>query len=214
MRTSAEPVHAKLTVVLDIRHPFAYLALGPAIEFGRDAGVEIDWLPLSAQTLRCPAPRSVDDDRGARHKRKRAQMIAREIAVYAEAQGLRIAAPYRDGPATAAHLAWLWVRSAAPKSLEPFLELAFRLYWASELDAGSVDAVAALVTQLGLDAAAFREWAGGPGPEAAQLVAGQLAEARVFQTPAYLVGDEVFYGRQHLPMIRWILEGRKGPAPI
>ena len=26
--------------------------------------------------------------------------------------------------------------------------------------------------------------------------------------------DEVFVGRQHLPMIRWILGGRVGPPPI
>jgi 2-hydroxychromene-2-carboxylate isomerase len=35
-----------------------------------------------------------------------------------------------------------------------------------------------------------------------------------FQAPGFVVEDEVFYGRQHLPMIRWILEGRSGPVPI
>ena len=28
------------------------------------------------------------------------------------------------------------------------------------------------------------------------------------------VGDEIFIGRQHLPMIGWILDGRVGPGPI
>ena len=49
---------------------------------------------------------------------------------------------------------------------------------------------------------------------AAAEVARRLSEAGVFQTPAYLLGDEVFIGRQHLPLIRWRLEGERGPGPI
>ena len=42
----------------------------------------------------------------------------------------------------------------------------------------------------------------------------ELRSAGLFQVPAYVVEDEVFYGRQHLPMIGWILDGRSGPVPI
>jgi 2-hydroxychromene-2-carboxylate isomerase len=210
--TSAE--HAKLTVVLDIRHPVAYLALPPAIEFARDLGVDIDWLPMRSQTLRPPSPPGPEDDRGVRHKRRRAQMIAREITIYAEARGLELQGLYRDGPATGVELGWLWVRATAPASLGSFLESSFRLFWALELDAESIDEVASVVDRCGLDAGAFRTWAASRGPAAAASVSGQLAEAGVFQTPAYLVADEIFYGRQHLPMIRWLLEGRQGEPPI
>ena len=140
-------------------------------------------------------------------------MIAREIAVYAEALGLRIEEPYRDGSANAFNLAWLWVRSVAPGALEPFLEQAFGRYWALDLEIDSIDDVATVVERCGLESAAFREWARDE-TEAATSVSEQLAEVGVFQTPAYFVGDEVFFGRQHLPMIRWILEGRRGPVPI
>ena len=44
--------------------------------------------------------------------------------------------------------------------------------------------------------------------------AATLAEAGVGGVPAYLTCGEVFLGRQHLPMIRWLLEGEKGPVPI
>ena len=43
------------------------------------------------------------------------------------------------------------------------------------------------------------------GPRELRRVAAALREAGVQLTPAYLVGDELFVGRQHLPMIRWIL---------
>lgn len=210
----SRPASAPLRVALDLRHPFAYLALGPTLRLGRELGLAIDWLPLCAQTLRPPSPPGPRDDRGIRHRRHRAHMIAREIAVYADAQGLTLREPYRDDPADAANLAWLWVRAEAPPRLLPFLQETFRRYWAVELAAGDPDAVAEVLRACGLDADAFRRWAGGPGSELAAQVAGELAAVGVFQSPAYVLDGEVFYGRQHLPMIRWLLQGRQGPAPI
>lgn len=203
-----------LTVALDIRHPLAYLALGPALELGRELELAIDWLPLASELLRRPSTPGPDDDRGVLHRRHRARMIAREIAVYADAQGLTVKEPYRNGPADAAHLAWLWMRAHARDALEPFLVEIFRRYWTLELDAGDAIAVSKVVCACGGDAADFLAWSASDGPAALDRVARELADAGIFTLPAYLVADQVFCGRQHLPMIRWLLEGRTGPPPI
>ena len=49
------PGMSNIAAILDLRHPFAYLALGPTIAFAHEAGVEIDWLPMRSQTLRAAA---------------------------------------------------------------------------------------------------------------------------------------------------------------
>ncbi|MDJ0864942.1 MAG: DsbA family protein [Myxococcota bacterium] len=214
MSVAADLGRSPLTVAMDIRHPLACLALGPTIAFGRELGIAVDWLPFASQPLHPPSAPGADEDRGTRHRRHRARMIAREIAVYAEAQGLILEQPYRDGPADAAHLAWLWMRAQAPTALESFLVEAFRRYWALELDAADPRAAAAVVDACGVDSAGFLAWAASEGPGALARVRDQLAEAGVSGVPAYLVGDELFLGRQHLPMIRWILGGRAGPVPI
>ncbi len=41
-----------------------------------------------------------------------------------------------------------------------------------------------------------------------------LRQAGVFSVPAYLIDADIFMGRQHLPMIRWILSDRRGEPPI
>jgi 2-hydroxychromene-2-carboxylate isomerase len=214
MSTSTDLGVSKLTVALDIRNPFAFLALRPAIEFGRELGVAINWLPFTAEPLHPPSTPSADDDRGARHRRHRAHMIAREIAIYSEAQGLTVKEPYRDAPGDAANLAWLWMRAHAPESLESFLVELFRRYWALELDAGDARDVSKVVSACGEDAARFLEWAVSEGAGAAEVVSKELEEAGVLTVPAYLVSDQIFYGRQHLPMIRWLFEDQKGPVPI
>jgi 2-hydroxychromene-2-carboxylate isomerase len=214
MTTGAELSTAKLTVALDVRDPFSYLALGPAIELGRELGVEINWLPFRGPSLNPPSAPGVADDRGIRHRRHRAHMIAREIAVYAQAQGLTLKEPYRDAPADAGNLAWLWMRAHATERLETFLAETFRQYWGLELDASDPDAVAKIVHSCGADGQRFLQWASAEGAAALECVVTELAEAGVYSTPAYLTRDEVFLGRQHLPMIRWLLECQKGPVPI
>lgn len=214
MTLSAGIDAARLSVLLDLRHPLAYLALHPTLAFGESAGVEVDWLPLSVPPLHPPSDPKPDDDRGVRHRRYRAEAIAREIAVYAAAQGLELREPYRDAPADAANLGWLWVRDRSPEKLSAFLVELFRGYWALSLDASSREGVAALVDSAGADGAAFRAWCADGGETAAVALAQELRDLGLFQVPAFVVEDEVFYGRQHLPMIGWILRGRSGPVPI
>ncbi len=39
-------------------------------------------------------------------------------------------------------------------------------------------------------------------------------EAGIFDVPSYLIDGEIFLGRQHLPMIRWLLSDRRGQPPV
>ena len=121
---------------------------------------------------------------------------------------------YRSGSADAANLGWLWVRSRHPEKLQSYLLELFRSYWSLELDPSSGEQVAALIRSIDGDDRSFVDWSKTEGPKAAAAIAQEITERGLFQVPAYIVEDEVFYGRQHLPMIRWILEGRSGPGPI
>lgn len=205
---------AALCVALDVRNPLAHLALRPAIDFARELAIDVDWLPLAGEPLRAPPAPRPDDDRGIRHRRHRARAIAREIAIYAQAQGLVLREPYRSGPSDAARLAWLWVRARAPGSLPAFLVELFRRYGSLELDAGSRADVGDLLRTLGLHSRDFDAWAADEGARELERVSTFLREAGALQAPAYILDGEVFLGRQHLPMIRWILNGRTGAPPI
>lgn len=218
MSLTADIENARLSVLLDVRYPLAYLALHPTLAFAESVGVDVNWLPLTAPTLKPPSTRQDSDDRGIRHRRSRAEALGREIETYAEAQGLVIREPYRDGDADTANLGWLWIRDRHPEKLPAYLVELFRTYWSLDLDPASLDPVAALVDDVAGEGAAFRGWSASEGPAAADALADELAERGLFQVPAYVVSgdaeDEVFFGRQHLPMIRWVLEGRVGPGPI
>jgi len=214
MSLSAEIDTARLSVLLDVRHPFAYLAFQPTAALAESLGLEINWLPLGVPALNAPKPALETDDRGTRHRRSRARAIAREIETYAAARGLALRDYYRVETADAAELGWLWVRDRHPEQLQRYLAELFGAYWSQGLDASDIDQVEALVDGSGADGAAFLTWSLEEGPPASAALAAELRSRGLFQVPAYVVDGDVFYGRQHLPMIQWILEGRSGAIPI
>ena len=101
----------------------------------------------------------------------------------------------------------LAAKSHSEAALRKYLDLAFRQYWEDDLDIESPDSVSRLLSAAGvLD---FDR-----DTERLRTLQDSLSVAGVLETPAYLVEGEVFLGRAHLPMIRWILAGRAGPPPI
>jgi 2-hydroxychromene-2-carboxylate isomerase len=232
MSVQAGNASASLTVILDIRYPQAYHALGPAMDFARRRRLSINWLPLSVSTLKAPEALGIDEReregeregerareaRSVRHRRFRALQIAREIEVYAEAQGLWLRDFYRAGDSSAFNLGWLWMRQHHGERLEDYLREAFRAYWAVEFDPAIEVEVSTLVDSLAgngnSNGEAFRSWSQREGPVVLEKLAEDLKAQGVFGVPSYLVEDEIFLGRQHLPMIDWVLDGRTGQIPI
>lgn len=202
------------TVLLDIRQPLAYLALHPAAALAEQCGVEVDFVPIADSPLKPPSAPRPDDERGVRHRRHRAHAIAREIATYAQVQGLVLHDYYRDPDPTTFHIAWLWMRQSQGDRLLAFLVEAFRAYWALEFDPANPIEIDRLLDSFDVDVDDFGRWSQGQGPAEAHALAEELLERGLARAPTYVVEDEVFVGRQHLPMIRWILEGRVDAGPI
>ena len=204
----------QFTVLLDIRQPLAYLALHPASALAEECGVHIDFLPIADSPLNPPSEPLPEDDRGIRHRRHRAKAIAREIETYAGAQGLVLVDYYRNPNPTPFNIAWLWIRQEHEDRLLAFLAEAFRAYWAGEFDPSNPAAVDTLVDSIGPGVDDFRDWKERQGRARANALTEELQERGLSRAPSYFIEDEVFVGRQHLPMIRWILEGRTGRGPI
>ena len=41
----------------------------------------------------------------------------------------------------------------------------------------------------------------------------EILDLGYFGVPTYVIDDEVYFGREHLPRIRWHLAGKPGPLP-
>ncbi len=214
--SEAEPFAftAPLTLVTDFRHVHAYLALEPSLALVDALGVGVDWLPLRVPPPAAPPPAAADEDRGRRHRRLRLEYVARDVARSAAARGLQLGDIHRDPDPLPAALGLLWVRQRDGSSVHDYLTRVFEGYWGGELDLADPQAVRALIEELGIFARDFPAHCQGDGAGRLAALEASLRAAGVFDVPACVVGGEVFLGRQHLPMVRWLLEGRTGPPPI
>ena len=59
----------------------------------------------------------------------------------------------------------------------------------------------------------FAEYAAGQGRRLHDALQASLHPAGLFGVPSYVIDGQIFFGREHLPAVRWFLGGCDGPAP-
>jgi 2-hydroxychromene-2-carboxylate isomerase len=187
-------------VAIDFSCPASYLAVAPTRALESRLGVEFEWLPFPAVARTRPNVVVSDDDRGARHLRVRAEYLANDLRRYAASRGLDLGDVHRSTDATAASLGLLWLHRRIPADAGEYVARVFDRIWRenTEPDLDFVEKC------LGSGARGFREYATGDGPRDLEATREQLSSEGVWNVPAYLVGGELFIGRQHLPVVEWL----------
>jgi 2-hydroxychromene-2-carboxylate isomerase len=86
--------------------------------------------------------------------------------------------------------------------LRPYIDRAFELFWKRELDVEDGAAVAAVLGQVGADAAGFAAYAAGEGGQAHDRLRAEAEAAGVFGVPTIVVDGELFWGGDRIDMVR------------
>lgn len=184
------------------------LAFDPTCRLADELGVPVNWLPVTAEE-RPAAGAGVGGEEtvAERHARVRAAYVAAENARYAERLGIPVRRSGAGVDTSLAAAACLWAGEHG--AAREFATRVFREFWNATLDVEDGTAVAAVLESVGAPGFARDE-----GLARLDAHKARLEERGVFNTPTYLVEDQMFIGRQHLPMIRWLLGGREGPGPL
>lgn len=204
-----------ITVLFDFKNPQSYLALAPTLTLISDADTIADWQPLVTAPLAQAVEPDADSERGVWHRWHRARYRIMDLRRYAEAQGLPATCfaddrlfSGREGRVAAA----AWWQHRTHRDALALLKALSHAAWHEALDLDDVAQVGAAVASVLGNDGGFAE---DPDTAMAALAVQQeaLAARGLFDVPGYVVGEEVFYGRQHLPMVRWHLDGAAGTAP-
>jgi 2-hydroxychromene-2-carboxylate isomerase len=85
----------------------------------------------------------------------------------------------------------------------------FARFWKRELDIENPAVLAIVLTECGADTAAFPAFLEGEGRYLLRQIQLEAEAAGVFGVPSFLLEDgDLFWGREHLPRIREILQTR------
>lgn len=194
-----------LAVYIDFKSPASYLALGPTCALAERLGIEVTWRAF--RTRQRDIPEQVGDRKVAlSHRRVRAQALRATHIKYAALQGIDLVFP------PVAYEADLALGVFCEISGDPidYIRAAFSAYWDSHLDLNDERVV------TGLIASSRVEHSGALSTAMTSLGAAQeKAEAGdIFDAPAYVIDQQIFIGRQHLPWIEQIARSGSGVASI
>ena len=197
-----------LTVYVDLKSPYAYLALAPTRALCAEHGVAIDWLPYVLDIPSYLGSARVDVVTGALLESERSEAQWRKVRYaymdvrrQANRAGLVIRGTQKIWSTELASIALLYVRERAPARVEAFLDAIFPAFWRRELDAERGDVLAAKLREAGVDASAFDAFAAGEGRKQLDAVMTEAHARGVFGVPSFLWSRELFWGREHLPLI-------------
>ena len=202
-------ITAPLRVGIDFQQPQSYLAKGPTQLLAATLGIAIDWLPMRGRPFADPAAELEGDGRGARHRRFRSTYFERDLQRYAAAQGITLANVHRTADSSLAGMGLLWAKRYS--AADAYVDLMFDGYWRDGLDIEDESVIRGVLERAGVPTSGWD--AAGLRSEYDAVLAG-WREAKAVEAPAYVVGDELFIGRAHLPMIEWMYRGRAGAPPV
>ena len=208
-----------LIVYMDFKSPYAYLAKDPTWQLEDDFGISIDWRPL---TLNIPSflgsakvnetGKVVEANRTPRQWQgvRYAYMDAKR---YARLKDILIYGPRKIWDSSLAGIGMLWAKRSGRDVLKGYMDIAYERFWRRELDIEDEAVMASVVAEAGGDEKGYLAFLEGEGRREHDDLQAQRHGSGVFGVPTYVIDGEVFFGREHLPAVRWLLGGRQGPAP-
>ncbi len=216
---------APLIVYIDYKSPYAYLAIGPTYHLLDELGIEADWRPLTLDIVSY-AGSAKTDGKGKVLKSERSpkqwqsvKYAYRDCKRYARARGLELLGTTKIWDSSLAGIGLLWCKRFGQSVTRRYTELTYQRFWIRELDIEDASVVGAMVVEAGAPAEGFADFLNGEGRREHDALQEPLLNCDIYGVPTYVVGapceadSEVFFGREHLPMVRWLLEGQEGAAP-
>jgi 2-hydroxychromene-2-carboxylate isomerase len=205
----AEP--RTVTVYIDYKSPYAYLAKDLAYELARDFPVRLDWQPyvldipsfLGSARLD-KSGRVVEENRNG-HQWRRVRYSYLDCRRQARKRGLTIRGPQKIWNSQIALIGMLYAKRQGEAVLRRYHDLTFERFWKRELDIEDPAVVTAVLAEVGADASGFASYLAGEGSAELQRRCREAEEKGVFGVPSFIVDGELFWGREHLPDIRDML---------
>jgi 2-hydroxychromene-2-carboxylate isomerase len=205
---AAMPEPRTVTVYIDYKSPYAYLAKDPAYELARDFGVHLDWLPYTLDipsflgSARLDASgRVVEENRNA-HQWRRIKYSYMDCRRQAQKRGLTIRGTQKIWDSSLALIGMLYAKRHGDAVLRHYHDVTFERFWKRELDIENPAVVTAVLTEAGADTGGFAAYLAGDGRAELDRNCAEAEAKGVFGVPSFVLDGELFWGREHLPDIR------------
>ena len=207
-----------LTAYFDYKSPYVYLAKDLVYELEQDCGVRVDWLPYDLDLADFMGSARVDDngrvleEQRSAHQWRRVRYSYMDCRRQARKRGLVIRGTQKIWDSTVALRGMLYTKRQGDGVFRRYHDAVFERFWKRELDIENPDVIGAVLTEAGADAAGFPAYLAGEGRQELDRICRAAETIGVFGVPTFVLDGELFWGREHLPDIREMLDAQPQQA--
>jgi 2-hydroxychromene-2-carboxylate isomerase len=191
----------RITLYIDFKSPYSYLALEPARQLERDFPVTIEWRPYMFDI----AISFGDPEARAPLEWRKIRYTYMDIRRWANQRGMIIYGPRKAFDSSLANIAML---HAQDRGVFPaYANMTYERFFKRALDIEDRDAIRAVLNEAGADTAGFFDFAAGAGRERLARIAAEANEQGVFGVPTFILDGELFWGHDRVALLRERLAG-------
>ena len=209
----------RLKTYIDFKSPYAFIAKDATYQLEQDFELEIDWYPLTLNIGSYLGTAKKDDSgKVTESSRSPRQWLAVKYAYkdarrYAELRGLTLKGTQKIWESSLSAIGLLWAKRQGRVCLKAYIDDTYDKFWKRELD---IEDPKVIVTQLqtsGCDVEGFEDFLAGEGRDYHDSLQDEILDRGYYGVPTYVIDGESYFGRQHLPRVRWHLKGKAGAMP-
>lgn len=197
-----------IDIYIDFKSPYAYLAVEPSIIFAKKNKLNINWLPYVLEIPDFLGSAKVDDSGNIiesnrnDHQWRRVKYSYMDCRRYANTRNITVRGPQKIWNTQLISIALLWTKINNDSHTEALIKYVFKKFWKRKLDIENIDIIINLLNKKGINYNGFKEWAMDNGKKELDLIMSKAHRDGVFGVPSYVIKNELFWGREQLPMIK------------
>jgi 2-hydroxychromene-2-carboxylate isomerase len=182
----------------DFKSPFTYLAMEPAYKLEETHRLRLRFIPLE---LAIREAYGGELEQRAQRDWDKVRYLYMDMRRFANERGLIIRGPQKIFDSRLALMGGLFADRNG--RFRPYADRVFERFFKRELNIEEIDALAAVMAEAGLDAAGFRRYAEGEGPNDLRAAAAEAERDGVFGVPTFIVAGELFWGNDR---VEWVVK--------
>ena len=180
----------------DYKSPYAYLAKDPTYELEEDFDIDVIWRPY---TLNIPSFLGTVEDRSEAQWRK-VKYAYMDMRRFANKRELTVKGPRRIYNSMPASIGMLYAQDKGV--FRAYNDIIFYRFWNHILEVDDIDAIEAVLTEVGADASGYRDFLKGEGRQRHDNILVEAERQGVFGVPSYVFNDEIFWGYDRIDLLR------------
>lgn len=177
----------------DFKSPFTYLAMEPAYKLEETHRVRLRFIPLE---LAIREAYGGELEQRAQRDWDKVRYLYMDMRRFANERGMIIRGPQKIFDSRLALMSGLYADRNG--RFRPYADRVFERFFKRELNIEDFDALAAVMVEVGLDAASFRRYADSDGPRDLRTAAAEAERDGVFGVPTFNVAGELFWGNDRV----------------